>query len=422
MRTVINFISMRTALNNPFQPGSDVVPAVWAGRVNQIGDWRDVLRPRLMAGLFERGRTILGEPGLGKSSLVRRIADDASAQGDWVTPQIRIALGTDPIARLAAELLVLAKKAGLPASREAKIGTLLKRVQTVSAGAAGVSANVTLREGSAEDAHVTLTELLAEIGRAAITQGKVVLIHLDEVQNIDDDNALSQVLVALGDAITRSVTVTVPGVGDVERSLPIAVYLTGLPEFDDASDTRKGATFARRFKVVLLQPLTDDDLRSALSLFISPGWEVPLDEGELGTVHMEPAAIERIISACQGEPFLFQLAGERAWYAGTSSLISEADVEQGWNEATEEARSHVERILSRLPTREREFLVAMADLPPSERTFSKIATAMGHEKEANAGPTSQRLDRVRGIISRGKPYTFRHRALEALLTSEWPEL
>lgn len=301
--------------------------------MNQIGDWRDVLRPRLMAGLFERGRTILGEPGLGKSSLVRRIADDASAHGDWVTPQIRIALGTDPIARLAAELLVLAKKAGLPASREAKIGTLLKRVQTVSAGAAGVSANVTLREGSAEDAHVTLAELLAEIGRAAITQGKVVLIHLDEVQNIDDDNALSQVLVALGDAITRSVTVTVPGVGDVERSLPIAVYLTGLPEFDDASDTRKGATFARRFKVVLLQPLTDDDLRSALSLFISPGWEVPLDVGELGTVHMEPAAIERIISACQGEPFLFQLAGERAWYAGTSSLISEADVERGWNEA-----------------------------------------------------------------------------------------
>jgi MoxR-like ATPase len=76
---------MRSPLNNPFQPGSDVVPAVWAGRVRQMSDWRDVLRPRLDAGLFERGRTILGEPGLGKSTLVRRIAAEAEERGDWVT-------------------------------------------------------------------------------------------------------------------------------------------------------------------------------------------------------------------------------------------------------------------------------------------------------------------------------------------------
>lgn len=413
---------MRTPLNNPFQPGSDVVPAVWAGRVNQIADWRDVLRPRLLSGLFERGRTILGEPGLGKSSLVRRIADDAASRGDWVTPQIRIALGSDPIARLAGALLALAEEAGLPTSREARISGLIDRVQAISAGAAGVSAGITLRGGSREEPHVALTQLLVEIGRVAIARNNVVLVHLDEVQNIDDDNALSQVLIALGDAITRAVTVTVPGLGNIERSLPIAVYLTGLPEFDDASDTRKGATFSRRFKVVLLQPLTDDDLRSALSVFVAPGWEVTLDDGERGAVHMDPAAVECIIRACQGEPFLFQLAGERAWYADTSSVIPESDVERGWNDAMPEARAHVERILSRLPAREREFLRAMAELPPTERTFSKIATTMGHEKEANAGPTSQRLDRVRGIISRGKPYTFRHRALEALLTSDWPEL
>lgn len=419
---MINFINMRTALNSPFQPGSDVVPEVWAGRVNQLTDWDVVLRPRLMSGLFERGRTILGEPGLGKSSLVRRIADTASLRGDWVTPQIRIALGSDPLARLATQLLVLAKRAGLTASRESSIEALLKRVEAVSAGAAGISASLTLREGKGEEAHVALTNLLVSIGRAAIAQSKVVLIHLDEVQNITDDSALSQTLIALGDAITHRETVTVPGVGTIERSLPIAVYLTGLPEFDDASDLRKGATFARRFKVTTLYPLTDEDLRSALRVFVTPGWEVPLEEGKIGAVHMTPEAVERIIDACQGEPFLFQLAGESAWYAGASPLITADDVEQGWDEAKSEAQSHVERILSRLPSREREFLVAMSQLKPSDRTFSKIATAVGHEKEANAGPTSQRLDRVRGIISRGKPYTFRHRALEALLTTDWPEL
>ena len=65
---------MRTPLDSPFSPGSDTVPRVWAGGTSQLGDWRDVLRPRRVAGIHERGRTVLGEAGSGKSSLVRRIA------------------------------------------------------------------------------------------------------------------------------------------------------------------------------------------------------------------------------------------------------------------------------------------------------------------------------------------------------------
>lgn len=111
-------INMRTALNNPFSPGSDIVPEVWAGRTEQLSDWQNVVRPRRLAGLPERGRTILGEPGLGKSSLVRRIAQDAEARGDWVTPQLRIPSGTDPLKSVANALLDLAAQAGLPSSRE----------------------------------------------------------------------------------------------------------------------------------------------------------------------------------------------------------------------------------------------------------------------------------------------------------------
>ena len=70
-----------------------------------VADWRDVVRPRRLAGHAERGRTILGEAGLGKSSLVRRIAEDAASRGDWVTPQLRIPSGADPLKRLAAALL-----------------------------------------------------------------------------------------------------------------------------------------------------------------------------------------------------------------------------------------------------------------------------------------------------------------------------
>ena len=124
---------MRTPLDSPFSPGSDSVPVVWAGRTAQLSDWRDVLRPRRLAGIPERGRTVLGEAGSGKSALVRRIAAEASDVGDWVSPQLRIPTGTDPLRRVASALLDLAGTAGLAAAREKRIAGLLGRVESVAA-------------------------------------------------------------------------------------------------------------------------------------------------------------------------------------------------------------------------------------------------------------------------------------------------
>ena len=127
-----------------------------------------------------------------------------------------------------------------------------------------------------------------------------------------------------------------------------------------------------------------------------------------------------IVERARGEPFLFQLAGERAWYAGTDNLITAEHVKAGWRNAAPEAEAHVQRILDRLPARERQFIEAMAELAPEERSLTNIARKAGYEKATDAGPTAQRLDRARRIIHRGRPYRFRHRAVEARLTSDWP--
>ena len=410
---------MRSPLDSPFSPGSDTVPEVWAGRTSHLSDWRDVLRPRRAAGLHERGRTILGEAGSGKSSLVRRIAREASQSGDWATPQLRIPSGTDPLKRVASALLDLSSAAGLAAAREKRIGDLLSRVETVAAS--GVSLSMRAQDGP--EPYIALTDLLIEIGRAAIRHGDVmVVIHIDEVQNISDENARSQLLIALGDALTHEETVDVPGGLRIERGLPIAVYLTGLPEFADMTGARKGATFARRFRTTTLGAIDDDALRSALQPFVTEGWPIADDAGGVGRVFMEPAAQRAIVELAHGEPFLFQLAGERAWYAGTDDLITAEHVRTGWRDAAPEAEAHVQRILDRLPPRERHFLEAMAALPPEERTLTNIARSMGYERTTDAGPTAQRLDLTRGIIRRGRPYDFRHRAVGAYLTSEWPWL
>lgn len=410
---------MRDALDNPFSPGSDTIPEVWAGRTEQLSDWRDVVRPRRLAGLPERGRTILGEPGLGKSSLVRKIAQEASRAGDWVTPQLRIPAGSDPLKLVADAVLKLADAAGLPTSREKKISDAISRVQAVAA--AGFS--LTLRGVDGPEPYSALTELLVEVGVAAIAHGDVMaLIHIDEIQNITDDKALSQLLIALGDALTHEVEVTVPGGARVSRSLPIAVYLTGLPDFEDMAGARKGATFARRFKTTTLSPIDDLDLAEALQTFVLEGWEIPDGVGGTARIRMAPDAAAAIVDLCRGEPFLFQLAGEQAWYAGASQTITADQVRQGWRGAQREATAHVERILERLPAREKQLLEAMADLPAAERMLTRIAEKMGLKKATDAGPTAQRLDTVRGIIDRGKPYSFRHRAVEAYLTSDWPKI
>lgn len=307
--------------------------------------------------------------------------------------------------------------AGLPAAREQRIGDLLRRIETVAAS--GISLSVRAPDGP--DAYTALTDLLVEIGRSALRQqGVMVILHVDEVQNIADEHTRSQLLVALGDALTHEEPATAPGGVRMDRALPIAVYLTGLPEFADMAGARTGATFARRFQTTFLGAIDDEALMTALQPFVTEGWPVANDAGGTDRVFMEPKAQRAIVDLARGEPFLFQLAGERAWYAGTDNLITPDHVRTGWTTAAPEAEAHVQRILDRLPAREREFIEAMAELAPEKRSLTNIARKMGHAKATDAGPTAQRLDLNRRIIQRGRPYRFQHRAVEAYLTSAWP--
>ena len=85
-----------------------------------------------------------------------------------------------------------------------------------------------------------------------------------------------------------------------------------------------------------------------------------------------------------------------------------------------EARSHVERQLDRLADKERQLLEAMAQLGLQERTATAIAHELGYGSATQIGTAAQRLDSIRGLIVRGKPYHSRVRTVEAYLTGTWP--
>lgn len=64
----------------------------------------------------------------------------------------------------------------------------------------------------------------------------------------------------------------------------------------------------------------------------------------------------------------------------------------------------------------------MVGLPEQERTLKNIARAMGFERSSQVGQIAQRLDMNRKIIERGSLYSFRNRAIEAYLSSDWPDV
>ena len=367
---------------------------------------------------------MLGEAGIGKSVLVRKIAAEASRLGDWVTPQIRVPSGVDALRAVAKAVLELSQAANLPVSRSKQLRELVNRVRAVSAY--GISLTVDKSPGL--EPYAALTELLTEIGKAAARKGKCVLIHIDEVQNITDHHQLSQLLISLGDVISLQYEVAGPNKTTISRTLPVMVYLTGLPEFADTVGSSAGATFSRRFQTFTLAPMAADSYQLALRPLVISGLPSATTGGAAarakghGTVSIAPDAADKVIELSGGDPYLFQLAGERAWYAGSGHVVTVEHVISGWRTLRGEATRHVEKILERLPERERELLAAMAKLPPEQRSATAVAKQAGYSDASDIGSAASRLELSRGIIHRGKPYGFTHRAIEAYFTADWPNV
>ena len=115
---------------------------------------------------------------------------------------------------------------------------------------------------------------------------------------------------------------TAPGGMAISRALPIAVYLTGLPEFADMAGAMKGATFARRFRSTTLSPLEDDDLSAALQTFLLEGWDVPSDGGGITHVHMEPGAVEVMAELEPEDRTLTRIAAEMGFAKGSDAGVT----------------------------------------------------------------------------------------------------
>jgi hypothetical protein len=390
---------MRSPQVNPFLPGSDAIPPVWAGRSYEIADFIDIVSARRLAGIYERGRIVIGEPGIGKSVLVNRLAVDAREAGHWVLPGVRLAAGDNPVTRLLAATRTLLESRRVGAALGAALTRVFERVTEVTVPVVG--GGVRLADPRPEAVgHELLTEVLIELAAAAGGDNRLLFVRVDEVQHLEG-SGLSQLLTSLGDTLNAEA----PSPPGIETKLPFAVYLSGLPEFY-ARASAAGATFARRFKPLELGPLEDADLQLALTAFTTDGWEILGDEGPT-TVRMAPAAAEVVIEAAHGSPFLFQLVGEAAWNAGSGEVITVEEAVRGVAATRRETAAHFDLRLSGLTDLQQDYLRAAALLAPEKRTAGEVAARLGSTSPRLASTARTLDERHRLIRRRGGKIRFR---------------
>lgn len=406
---------VRSPVNSPFAPGSDHIPEVWAGRQAELADFELVAAPRRLAGVYDRGRVVLGEPGIGKSVLVGRIARQASAEGHWVAEAIRLAAGEQAVARLAATVRALAAAHSLDAAIGRAAGGLLDRVEEIALPVVGGGLKV--RQPPQPNPHRDVFRLLVAVCHLAHAERRLVLLRIDEVQQLSG-HQLSQVLTVLGDALNEEVEERDAAGIARQRKLPLLVYLSGLPEFSLRANAAR-TTFSRRFKLLDLEPLEEADLREALAPFTGDGWPVLTDEGP-ARVHFASDAVDEIVARCLGSPYLFQLVGDAAWNAGSGAVVTAEEVRRGYLATRREISAYLHLRLADLTDKQVAYLRAAASVPEPERTAGRVAAQLGTTSDT-LGAVAQALDERHRVIRRvSGRVLFRSAALEALLRGELP--
>lgn len=172
------------------------MPTVWAGRDEELADFANVVLPRRVQGVDERGRMILGEPGIGKSVLVNRVAEEAADAGHWVLPSVRFDGGSDPVRTALSIIVEAARQRGLVQDTG-----LLERIESVSLPVVGGGVDLRPKPGD-EEPDVVLRRLLVEICRSAFQMRprRLVLVRFDEVQHLRG-TGLSRLLTILSDVL-----------------------------------------------------------------------------------------------------------------------------------------------------------------------------------------------------------------------------
>lgn len=345
------------AIRNPFVPGAGTPPPELAGRETILEKARVALA-RIRQGRPSKSFLLVGLRGVGKTVLLNRIEETATAEGykalmieahenkslpALLLPGLRhLLLSLDRMENISEQV-----KRGLRALKSFANGVKL----TVNDLEIGLDIDPEVGVADSGDLEVDLPDLLLAVGEAAKARGTSVAIIIDELQYLK-----SKELSALIMAIHKI----------AQKQLPLILIGAGLPQLVGMAGESK--SYAERlFDYPVVDALSENDARGAI--------EGPVErEGE----HFEDTALDRIIEVTHGYPYFLQEWGYHVWNTAKASPITADIVDVAGRLAIERLDESFFRVrFDRSSPREKDYLTAMAQLGAGPHRSGDIAEKLG---------------------------------------------
>jgi type II secretory pathway predicted ATPase ExeA len=366
-------------VRNPFAPGAGSQPPELAGRDEIISD-AEVALQRILIGRHDKSQILLGLRGTGKTVLLNRIEQMAEQHDHLASfieaPEVN-SLASLLYPKVHQTLRRLSMVESAKANAYAAMRALRGFASTFKVTVGDVSLSVDPEPGSADSGilEYDLTDLFLRIGAAAQAAGKAWTLLIDEVQYLDETE-LSALIVAI-----HRVN---------QKQLPIMFFGAGLPQL--AALTGEAKSYAERlFNFPTIGPLDRTAVIAAIRQPIESEGETISDD-----------ALDMIIERTEGYPYFLQEWGFQAWNIADQSPINADDVKRASTAALRRLDEGFFRVrFDRLTPKEREYVVAMAELGNGPYRSSDVADKLG-ESVQTLGP------RRANIISKGMIYSPAH--------------
>jgi hypothetical protein len=363
-------------VRNPFAPGAGNQPPELAGR-DEIISTADVALQRVLIGKHDRSQMLLGLRGTGKTVLLNKIEALAEERG-YLTSFIEA-----PEDRRLTELLypkmqqTLRKLSVIEKAKEHAFKAMKALRGFASAfkiEMGDFSLSVDPEPGVADSGNLEfdLSDLFVAIGLAAQSVGKGWCLLIDEVQYLSEEE-LSALIVAL-----HRIS---------QKQLPVIFFGAGLPQLAGLSGDAK--SYAERlFHYPKIGALVDDAAKKAI--------RGPIEEEEES---IKDEALMRILAVTEGYPYFLQEWGFQSWNSASKAPIDLNDVENATVVAlTRLDEGFFQVRFDRLTPKEREYVIAMAELGKGPYRSSEVAEKLG-EAPNKLGPRRAK------IIAKGMIYS-----------------
>ncbi|MGH8999222.1 MAG: AAA family ATPase [Acidimicrobiia bacterium] len=381
---------MAEAWQNPYAPGTATAPPVLTGRDDWLGRFDDYFRG-LVSGRPIQHVCFWGPRGMGKTVLLERLGQMGRERG---VAARRVEATAD-----ATFADALARELGALGGDLASRGPAWRRLRaavddvTLTLGGGPVKAEIRARPTPLDQ---VLAELLVRLGELARDRKGGALLLLDEIQAIDPAHLR---------AVARGLQ------SCAAAALPVLMVAGGLPQAPE--HIRRAVTYGERYRYAELGPLNPVAVRVAL--------EEPA--AALG-VTFEPAALDGLVAASQGYPYLVQLLGHRCWEAARGGpVITGTHARVAVPAALSElAGSVFDGRFTRITPTERAYVEALAALGDGPVAGGDVAAALGRTPQSLSRTRQSLIDKglIAPVGSRQLVFTLPHFASYVRSRSEPP--